>query len=124
MNTEKILLGNRVVVAINETEPVMTDVQSALDLMATLKYEHDGCDAIIIPKEAVAEDFFQLRTRVAGEILQKFINYYMKLAIIGDFSGYTSKSLADFIWESNRGKDIFFVPTQSEALRLLEKAFA
>ena len=67
-------------------------------------------------KEAVAEDFFILRTRLAGDILQKFINYKMKIAIYGDYSNYTSKTLRDFIYESNAGRDVFFVATREEAL--------
>ncbi len=48
---------------------------------------------------SICDDFFDLSTRLAGEILQKFINYHVKIAIIGDFSIYTSKSLKDFIYE-------------------------
>ena len=44
---------------------------------------------------------------MAGEILQKFINYHVKIAIYGDYSVYTSKPLRDFIYESNHGKDVF-----------------
>ena len=37
---------------------------------------------------------------IAGDILQKFVNYGIKFAIFGDFTGYTSKPLKDFIYES------------------------
>lgn len=97
---------------------VITDAQSALDLMATVRYE-TGCDRVAIPKHAVAEAFFALSSGFAGEILQKFVNYRMKLAIIGDFSAYTSKALRDFIYESNKGSHIFFAATQEEALARL-----
>ena len=52
---------------------------------------------------------------MAGDILQKFSNYKMRLAIIGSFS-YESKSLKDFIYECNKGKLVNFVKTLSEAL--------
>jgi hypothetical protein len=45
--------------------------------------------------------------------------YYIKLAIVGDFSGYTSKSLKAFIYESNRGKQTFFVASEEEAMKAL-----
>ena len=48
---------------------------------------------------------------LAGEILQKFINYGVRFAIYGDFSKYTSKPLKDFRYGSNNGKDIYFQPT-------------
>ena len=103
---------------INSDEILITDAQSALDLMATVRYDTD-CDCIALSKSAITEDFFVLSTGIAGEILQKFVNYYFKLAIIGDFSFYTSKLLRDFIYESNNGNQIFFVETIEEAIEKL-----
>lgn len=97
---------------------MITDAQSALDLAMTVKYE-TGATNIVLDKSAVIEDFFLLSTGVAGEILQKFINYHVKATIYGDFSHYTSKPLKDFIYESNRGKDFFFTSTKEEAIRKL-----
>ena len=92
--------------------------QSALDLIATVRYE-TGCDRIAIHKSAVAEDFFTLSTGVAGEILQKFVTYHVRLAIFGDFSRYMSKPLRDFIYESNKGSHVFFAGTEDEAIARL-----
>lgn len=91
----------------------------AMELIASARYE-TGCEALILPKEALSEDFFRLSTGLAGEVLQKFVNYQMKVAILGDFSGYTSKPLQDFIRESNRGKTVFFVETEAQALEKLK----
>lgn len=63
-----------------------------------------------------------MSTRIAGEILQKFITYQFKLAIVGDFSGYTSKPLKEFIYESNKGKEIFFVSSEEDAIEKLGRA--
>ena len=86
----------------------------------TVQYE-TGYNRIILNKSAISEDVFQLSTKLAGEILQKFVTYAVKLAIVGDFSGYTSKSLQAFIYESNKGKDIFFVPDREAAIEKLSK---
>ncbi|MDE6935962.1 MAG: DUF4180 domain-containing protein [Oscillospiraceae bacterium] len=99
----------------------MTDVQSALDFMMTVKYE-TGCTRFAVNKEALTEDFFILSTGLAGEILQKFINYGVKFAIYGGFSGYTSKPQRDFMYdmyESNLGRDIFFQPDADLAVEKL-----
>ena len=64
---------------------LIVDAQSALDLMVTVHYE-TGCDRISLYKESVADAFFVLSSRLAGDVLQKFVNYHTKLAIIGDFS--------------------------------------
>lgn len=42
--------------------------------------------------------------------------------IYGDYSHYTSKPLKDFIYESNHGKDFFFVATKEEAIQKLAQA--
>lgn len=101
-------------------EKVITDVSSALDLAMSVKYEI-GTNKIAIDKKVVAEDFFILSTGLAGEILQKFVNYDVKAAIYGNYSGYTSKPLKDFIYESNKGKDVFFVSSKEEAVQKLIK---
>lgn len=99
----------------------IADVQSALDLIMAARYD-TNCDGVILEKSALTEDFFVLSTGLAGELLQKFVNYGMKLAIVGDFSGYTSKPLRDFIYESNKGKAIFFTATVEQAAARLAKA--
>ena len=87
---------------------VLTDVESALDLMANVRYATKS-NIIILDASLVDPTFFDLKSNLAGEILQKFVNYSMKLAIIGDFSQHTSKSLRDFIYESNKGNHILFL---------------
>lgn len=115
MTVEKIEKNGVIICSVKENEPVIIDSQSALDLMMTLLYDY-SCSAIILNKEAVSEDFFKLGTGLAGEVLQKFSNYRTKLALYGDFSGYKSKPLQDFIYESNNGGSIFFVSTETEAV--------
>lgn len=109
MKTEVMRKNNKKVAVVSSDDLLITDVQSALDLVMTIKYE-TGCTDIAINKEAVTEEFFVLSTCLAGEILQKFINYGVRFAVYGDFSGYTSKPLKDFMYESNNGKDIYFQP--------------
>lgn len=99
---------------------VLTDAQSAVDLLMTAKYE-GGTKNIAVPKELIAEDFFILSTGLAGEILQKLVNYGGRIAIYGDYSRYTSKPLKDFMYESNQGKDVFFVATEQEAVERLTR---
>jgi len=118
MEITKIKENNKEIAIVSSKEVLIIDVQSALDFMATVRYEV-GCDRIILNKSALVEDFFHLKTRLAGEILQKFINYHVKIAIVGDFSMYESKSLKDFIYESNKGKDIFFLSNELQAIEKL-----
>lgn len=103
---------------IESTEKVITSAQSALDVLMQSSYAL-GTKNLIVSKKLVAEDFFILSTGLAGDVLQKIINYGGRIAIYGDYSRYTSKPLHDFIRESNRGKNVFFAATEQEAVSLL-----
>jgi hypothetical protein len=81
-----------------------------------------GADWLALHESRIAPEFFDLRTGIAGEVLQKFVNYRVKFAILGDISRYTdrSESLRALVRESNRGRDVAFVPSL-EALAALNK---
>ncbi|USG66565.1 DUF4180 domain-containing protein [Brevibacillus ruminantium] len=98
---------------------LIENVNDALDILGNVGY--NGMDKMLVRKENITEDFFELKTGLAGEILQKFTNYRMKIAIVGEFGHYNSKSLNDFIYESNKGKMVAFVSTESEALDKLHQ---
>ncbi len=121
MNIQKVEKQGALIALVESDRPLITDVQSALDLMATVQYE-TGSRLMALPKAAFAEAFFELRTRLAGEVLQKYVNYGVKLAIFGDFSGYTSNALKSFIYESNRGNAVLFVPDAATAIERLAAA--
>lgn len=119
MEFERKTHNGQIVAVVTETdEVIIKDTSSALDLLMAARYEA-GADRIAIAKELVIDDFFILSSGIAGEILQKYVNYQMKIAIYGDYSRYTSKPLHDFIYESNKGHDFFFVETREEAIRKL-----
>jgi len=88
-----------------------------LDLLGTLYFQ--SFDKIILHQHNLCEGFFDLKTGIAGEILQKFSNYRVRLAIVGDFESYSGKSLSDFMFESNKLGDINFVKTTEDAIRKL-----
>lgn len=118
MNITKREVNGVSIAVVGSSENLIGDVQSALDFMATVRYE-TGCDRIVMSKSLLNENFFDLKTGLAGEILQKFVNYYVKAAIYGDFTAYSSKSLKDFIYECNKGNHILFLPTEQQAIEKL-----
>jgi hypothetical protein len=98
-------------------EIIIIEPQDALDIMAEAGYM--GSSKLIFHEKNLGSDFFDLKSRLAGEILQKFSNYRVQLAIVTDPAKYTSKSLQDFIRESNKQGRIFFVSTREEAINKL-----
>ena len=120
MQLTKIEKNGIACAVVNSNEIVITDAQSALDVLMSAKY--DICTKnIVVDKKLITEDFFILSKGLAGEILQKYVNYGGRIAIYGDYSHYTSKPLKDFIYESNKGKDVFFVTTRDEAVEMLTR---
>jgi len=96
---------------------IINKIEDGIDLLGNLYYQ--GFDKIVIYEKDITPDFFELKNGIAGEILQKFSTYRVRLAIVGDFTKYTSKSLNDFIYESNKGQHINFVSSKAEAIKIL-----
>jgi hypothetical protein len=79
---------------------------------------------IVIPVECLDDEFFQLKTRVAGELIQKFVQYRRHLVILGDISHHLAESsaLRAFVAESNRGKEVWFLASLEELDNRLARA--
>ena len=107
-------IDNTKVAEIITDKVILRSTEDGLDLLDNLYYQ--GFDKIIIHEKNITPEFFDLKTKIAGEILQKFAQYQMPLIIVGDFSKYQSKSLNDFIFESNKSKQINFIEDLSNIL--------
>ena len=95
----------------------LATVQDATDLVGNASYS--GATHMLLPAECLDASFFDLRSGFAGEVMQKFVNYHLRLAIIGDFERYGSASLQAFIREANAGRHFAFVADRSEALAVI-----
>ncbi|MBW0103903.1 DUF4180 domain-containing protein [Pseudonocardia sp. KRD291] len=99
--------------------PPVAGEQDALDLIGDAFGA--GADAVVLPVERLAPEFFRLRTGVAGAVVQKFVNYRVRLIIIGDVSAHVEAGgpLADWIRETGYGRDVWFVADRAELDRRL-----
>lgn len=119
MNTQILEINGEKIAHIVSEDILINNEQDALNILVNIYYQ--DIDKIIIYEKNITPDFFDLKNKMAGEILQKFSNYRVKLAIVGDFSKYTSKSVHDFLYESNNLGLINFVKTIEEAKERLTK---
>ena len=92
---------------------LISSAEDGLQLLVDLYYQ--GFDSILLHERNISPDFFDLKSGLAGEILQKLSNYRMGLAIVGDFGRYPGQSIKDFIFESNKGRHVNFLPSVEEA---------
>lgn len=111
--------GNTRIAEVISEGVLIATAEDGVNLLGNLYYQ--DFDKIIIHQKNIALAFFDLKTCIAGEILQKFSNYRVRLAIVGDFSTYSSKSMQDFIRESNKTGHINFVASVEKALAVLAR---
>ena len=113
MKTTLNTINDERILEIEDNGIILKDAQDLLDIIGSYSVR-----TIILKKENIIPDFFDLKTKVAGEILQKASNYGLKIGIIGDFKSIKSKSLSDFIYESNKTKQVIFKETKEEILKI------
>ena len=89
--------------------PPVTTTEQALDLIGAA---FAGAEMVALPADRLDPRFFSLGTRFAGEIMQKFVNYRLRLAVVGDISTHLSASsaLRALVEESNSADHVWFVP--------------
>jgi hypothetical protein len=102
--------------------PPVATMQDALDLIGAAFL---GAEVVAVPTSRLDERFFSLGTRFAGEVMQKFVNYRLRLAVIGDISRHlaASSALRALVHESNQAGHVWFVP-DLEALDVRLRATA
>lgn len=91
--------------------------EEGLELLGDLYYQ--GFAGIVIHERNIHPDFFILKNGKLGELLQKFSNYRMRLVLVGDFTSKPGNSIQDFIYESNKGRQVNFVNSLQDALAKL-----
>lgn len=110
---------NSLIAEIQADGIIIRTAEDGLDLLGNTYYQ--GFERMILHAKNMSPEFFDLKNGLAGEILQKFSNYRMRLVIVGDFSAYTGKAIRDFMFESNKGKLVQFLPSLEEAVNRLSE---
>lgn len=119
MNIETHIVNGTKIAEVISGALVITSLDDATDLIGNLYYQE--ADKVILHEKTITPAFFDLKNKLAGNILQKFSNYRMRLAIVGDFGKYPGKPLKDFIRESNKGRQVHFVSSRPEAISVLSE---
>lgn len=118
MNLSIVKQGEKLFVELPDNgDALILNAQDAVELIMNGNYA--GTRKIIAYESNLLPEFFDLKSGLAGDILQKFSTYDGYIAIVGDYTKYKSKSLKDFIVESNRQGRINFVNKREEAIALL-----
>ncbi|BCB83459.1 DUF4180 domain-containing protein [Phytohabitans suffuscus] len=102
------------VLTVPEAGPAIRGGADALDLVAA-SFEQQA-EFVVVPVGRLDPEFFTLSNGLAGEFLQKLVNYRLRVAIVGDISAHVaaSNALRDFVRESNRRGQNWFLATPAE----------
>jgi hypothetical protein len=77
--------------------------------------EHGG-RALLLDAGALPAAFFDLRTGVAGDVVQKLVNYGVRMAAVVPDLGAHPERFREFAREANAGRQFRFFATRSEAV--------
>ncbi len=108
-------IHDRRLVVFAEAGPLLKD-ENDVSLFIAPAFEHDA-GMIALPVNRLDAAFFQLRSGIAGAVLQKFINYRLRVALRGDdITSWLGQSnaLQDFVREANRSEQVWFLPSLAE----------
>lgn len=117
MKIENHIVNNIKIAEVISEEILINSIDDGSDLLGNLYYA--DYDRIVLHERNINPVFFDLRSGFAGAILQKFSNFRVRLIVVGDYEKYESSSLKQFIFESNKGKQINFLDSLPEALKRL-----
>jgi len=117
MDGEIRSLGGQTMLLCAEDGPLLSSEADALDLIGGLWGLE--VDWLALPVARLGEDFLRLRTGLAGAVIQKFVNYRVRLAIVGDLSAWVSEggALGDFVRGSNGGDQVWVVSDRAAVAR-------
>jgi hypothetical protein len=93
---------------------LLRDERDAVELIRAASGHRAGM--IVIPAERLDGSIFRLKTGIAGAMLQKFVTYQFRVAILGDISEHLKESsaLKDFVRECNRGSQFWFLANRDQ----------
>lgn len=80
------------------------------DSLLSAAWEHCA-QLVAIDASCLDDSFFRLSSGLAGRLVQRFVNYRMPLAILGQLGPYldASRALGDYVRESNCGNAVWFL---------------
>jgi hypothetical protein len=74
-----------------------------------------GADGLLLTEAELGPAFFDLKSGLAGELLQKFVNYHMRVAIILPKPDAYGPRFRELAYEHRTHPLVRFVPSREEA---------
>ncbi len=100
---------------LNDPGRTIVDGNAFLEIIFSTSIE-----TLVFSKSNFPDAFFDLKSGLAGEILQKVTNYRVRVIIMGDFSAHTSGAFLDFMYECNKNGTVIFASDLEAGIALLK----
>lgn len=117
MNYKVIEKDDKRYIEFASSEVQIRSEKDAIDIISAC-FENDVC-LIMLHSEALDDDFFKLRTGVAGAILQKFVNYRFKVALVVSDDEKIKGKFKELLAETNKGNDYRVFNSKTDAEKWL-----
>lgn len=98
--------------------PPIAEVGDALAIVAAA-YEHDA-SGVLLDEACLPPAFFDLSTRFAGELVQKLLNYHLRVALVVRDPSARSATFQQFVAEARHGRQFRTFDDEAGAVRWLE----
>jgi hypothetical protein len=105
MNEERrILIASDSGISIRSSRDIHDAIAACLDI-----------DGLILTEGDLAQEFFDLRSGLAGELFQKIMNYRLRVAIVLPDPGAYGERFSELAYEHKSHSMIRFVSSKDEA---------
>ncbi len=105
--------------AILECVEAVVDLNDALDIVAAC-YERNS-NRVLLRDRQLPAAFFDLKTRFAGEFIQKLVNYQIAVACVFDGGTQFNERFLEYIGEAKRGRQFRSFDNEDSAIAWLEE---
>lgn len=92
----------------------LIDKEGDLNDLLSLCYTH-ACNLLLMDEHNLSDDFFNLKTGIAGLAMQKFANYKVKVAVILPPGADHNERFRELMYEMNQSNLIRFYFDRDEA---------
>lgn len=100
MSCEILEKGNKKYIEVKQGITCESDVLDIIGMCIS-----NDIELVLLKEEVFTEEFINLKTRLAGMVLQKFINYHIKVSAIIEDKSKIQGRFKELIYELNKASD-------------------
>lgn len=113
MDTNLVTRNNKTYIDLSEGEFRIGN-ESQLNDLVSMCYYHDA-SLILLDQDNLADEFFNLRSGLAGSAMQKLANYQVRVAVLLPADAVHNERFRELMYEMNQSNHFRFYHNKTEA---------